>query len=266
MKNMIKVVTATFAAFLFLGASLTTAMGQSDFVDTKLSSLQTTLDNINPIPFVPFGLTMDDIMNDHEQRVLFIEGMMVPFKEQVGYLTDYLIDSIEDLTLLSGRELIAPMQFNHNVFENINVVIHFDGELIFTNVSYTVHDDNLAKFLYESFGTEIVAFNSPYNQTALGSSGIRDPWGTTTANLGNLNTSVRFFRRADNAIFVQEGSHFPRSTILDHRFISSISHMFNTVNFNGAAHAQAGSAFQITFFMPSGGTGGAIGSAMVTLR
>jgi hypothetical protein len=257
-KYLKELVVAIFTGIIIItGAYLTNASEVVEPITINQSSInliQEAFDSITPEnvsnPRMRMNINPMEVLYDDAILVPFLEELLSPVNDILSNITKDIINSIEDTNsiVMNDIQLLEPISFQHDLFENVRIEIDSSDGLVFATMTYTVYIENVEQFIKETFGISedfitVQPLNNAYNQIAVGTAQVNDPW--NGSHVANLSTSVRFFRRIDNAIFVQQGSHLPGRIILDSRAVNSIDVQFNSIQSNGTANAGAVSTFRV---------------------
>lgn len=229
-----------------------------------INMIQEALDSITPNNLASYsGLNVNinasDIIDDGYLLRYYLDIVLAPVHAVLDNMVlDIIASGYMDFGL--DQQIIYPMSFYHELFGNIIVEMDSSNNFVFLSISYSFCNfafKGLINQAFEIVGCDVITTRtSPYNRTASSSTRVYCPW--VGVHAATLLSQVRYFRRADNVAFIQNGSHSPLHQIRDHRIVDRIQLMFNVIYSNGTLNAHAVSTFRVYFINPNGQPAGSV--------
>jgi hypothetical protein len=220
-----------------------------------INLIQEAFDNVVPPRNMRMEINPQDIWYCGPTKQDIFGIVFAPVDDAIDEIVQYFIG-------LSGPNTRSNITLNeiyidvdHELISSIRISIS-SGDFVVTSVGYSFYIADFEAFITQNYAIE--PFTSPYNRIANNFVRVNDPW--TSVHAVTINSSIRYFRRDDNAIFIQEGDvYFVAGwyTIIDNRLISSVEIWGRTYHSNGTVNASMSQSFRVHHIRPGGGTSGA---------
>jgi len=100
------------------------------------------------------GINVSDITNNGELMHYLTEDLLAPVRSALNDMTSNIISYAKyaNVDFELEHQLLAPITFHHELFENFTVTMDSSNGLVFTNVSYEIYIPAFERFLTESLG------------------------------------------------------------------------------------------------------------------
>ena len=220
-----------------------------------IDMIQEAFNNVVPISSSEMRLEINlhDVLDCRRAMNEIIDVLLAP-------VYDVIDEIVQGFIALSGPDVRSNITLNevridvdHELICSIRISVNTMGEFIATNIGYSFYVAALETFLTQNY--DIEPFASPHNRIGRADMHVNDQW--TGFHAATLTSTVMFFRRDDNAIFIQEGDIYWVSnwhTIIDSRMVSSIDIWGRTYHNNGTVNASAIQRFRVHHVSPTGQT------------